>query len=99
MPKGDIESGNARRPVTADFIAPPASPATSVGRRRKPARAVAAEGPLPIIGQAGVAKTAFPGHVACQSKLGRTREGLHARIADDSGLPRLVEARAKLVVS
>lgn len=41
-------------------------PETFVGRAREMARLIAAEGPVLIIGQAGVGKTAFVGHVASQ---------------------------------
>ncbi|MBN8632706.1 MAG: AAA family ATPase [Rhodobacterales bacterium] len=41
-------------------------PETFVGRAREMARLIAAEGPTLIIGQAGVGKTAFVGHVASQ---------------------------------
>ena len=41
-------------------------PETFVGRAREMAKLIAAEGPVLIIGQAGVGKTAFVGHVASQ---------------------------------
>jgi class 3 adenylate cyclase len=41
-------------------------PETFVGRAREMAKLIAAEGPALIIGQAGVGKTAFVGHVASQ---------------------------------
>jgi class 3 adenylate cyclase len=41
-------------------------PETFVGRAREMARLIAAEGPVLIVGQAGVGKTAFVGHVASQ---------------------------------
>ena len=41
-------------------------PETFVGRAREMAKLIATEGPVLIIGQAGVGKTAFVGHVASQ---------------------------------
>ena len=41
-------------------------PETFVGRAREMAKLIAAEGPVLIIGQAGVGKTAFVGHIASQ---------------------------------
>ena len=41
-------------------------PETFVGRAREMAKLIAAEGPALLIGQAGVGKTAFVGHVASQ---------------------------------
>lgn len=41
-------------------------PETFVGRAREMAKLIAADGPVLIIGQAGVGKTAFVGHVASQ---------------------------------
>lgn len=41
-------------------------PETFVGRAREMAKLIAADGPVLIVGQAGVGKTAFVGHVASQ---------------------------------